>query len=429
MTNDIKADTNKLLGIKIRLYPDEEQKRLIKEISDLYRFAFNYALMEYIYNYLGVSKEEFDELRKTMSFSKIIATHSKSGNKTITYFDMCKKFGKFRKENKWLQIIPRNTANQAIKNLYTGYRRFYNKVTKRPPKLKSKKSQHGKQSFSMRSNYLRFTKDGKYVKIEGIKNPIYCGNTEGIPKGKDKYYYSTTISYDGYEYWLSFKTEIYNPIQFFPQEGPIGIDVGMRKLATLSDGTIYKMPNTKKLEKRIRRARSKVDKDTNKRLKECYQAKTKLEDIPKSNRMQKRYNNYRRLNKKYWNIKRTFVHTMTRQIVNRHPSCIVMEDLNVAHMIDKHYRNLSDNIGGQIYTYLFGEIKKQIAYKAKRENIPVIYADRYFPSSQICSKCGHRRKPGRSEVFKCPECGLVIDRDYNAALNLKSLAINFEIAI
>ena len=142
--------------------------------------------------------------------------------------------------------------------------------------------------------------------------------------------------------------------------------------------------------------------------------------------MPKSKNHYKKLFKqhksysKIHNKKFNDINVATKAIVSKNPSAIVIEDLSVTEQLkDKWIRKFSPKM-------LFNEIHRQIVYKAEDRNIPVIKADKNFPSSQICSNCGMRHKVYRNKVFKCPYCGFRIDRDLNAAINLKNLAYQLQ---
>ena len=113
------------------------------------------------------------------------------------------------------------------------------------------------------------------------------------------------------------------------------------------------------------------------------------------------------------------MHQTTSEIVKREPSFICIEDLNVKGMMKN--RHLSKAVQQQC----FGELRRQIEYKSAWNNIPVIIADRFFPSSKLCSCCGNIKKDLKlsDRIYKC-ECGNVIDRDYQASLNLKRYGEN-----
>ena len=126
-----------------------------------------------------------------------------------------------------------------------------------------------------------------------------------------------------------------------------------------------------------------------------------------------------KLNHRLTNIRQNYLQQTTTRIIKREPSFICIEDLNVSGMLkNKHLSKAVSQQG-------FYEFRKQIEYKAEWNNIPVIVADRFFPSSKLCSCCGTIKKDLKlsDRIYKC-ECENVIDRDYQAALNLKKYGEN-----
>ena len=126
----------------------------------------------------------------------------------------------------------------------------------------------------------------------------------------------------------------------------------------------------------------------------------------------------KKLHIKITNILTTNIHTFTTSLIKLNPEAIVIEDLNVKEMLkNKH-------ISGKVREAKFYEIRRQLEYKCKWNNIDLIIADRWFPSSKLCSECGHKKdKLSLSErTYICEECGSIIDRDLNASINLKNLA-------
>jgi len=120
-----------------------------------------------------------------------------------------------------------------------------------------------------------------------------------------------------------------------------------------------------------------------------------------------------KLNHKLTNIRRNYLHQVTNEIINRKPSFIVLEDLNVEGMIKNKY------LAKAVQRQNLAEFADIIEYKANRNNIKIIYADRFFASSKTCSCCGtiKRNLKLRDRIFNCNQCGSAIDRDYNAILN------------
>lgn len=156
-------------------------------------------------------------------------------------------------------------------------------------------------------------------------------------------------------------------------------------------------------------------------LKYCLKAKTKFSKLQKSKNLlkleSKTRKNYRKIN----NILTTNIHTITKSLVKENPKTIVIENLNISGLLKNKY------LSRKISEAKFYEFRRQLEYKCKWYEIDLIIADRWYSSSKICSCCGNKKKilklSERTYKCKCEKCGLIIDRDYNAALNLKNLAL------
>lgn len=384
-----KANSDDLLGYRIKLYPTEEQKVILNRQMDLFRYVYNWAL-EVEHNNYNDDKENSHFLQEHEMYDKLKEMRNKE-------------------ENKWLKELPLNTCRHAVLRVLRAFRMFFDRKN-RYPKYKSRK--YDTHYFVVRGERVRFFDE--YVHIEGFKkgDNILC-KKHNIPKGKK--YYGCQITFDGYDYWLTLKHEAHEPMEFRIKttEG-IGIDLGLRKLAKLSNGIEYNLPNVDKLEKRRKRQAAAVERDVQRRLEIAKQTRTKFEDVPPSNGMIKRAKAFRKTCNKMTNIRKTYIHTMTKQIVDLNPEFIVIETLNVKGMLKNKY------LARKISEASFYEIGQQLEYKSRRRGIPLVKAPRDFASTQICSNCGNRYYVGKSETYRCPTCGLVIDRDLNAAINLKN---------
>ena len=139
----------------------------------------------------------------------------------------------------------------------------------------------------------------------------------------------------------------------------------------------------------------------------------------KSNRLKKLEKKILKQHQRITNLLDNNIHQFTSKIVNLNPSHIVLEDLNVTGMMKN--KHLSEKIAKA----KFYEIRRQFEYKSERKGIKLIFADRWYPSSKLCSCCGHKKeKLSLSErLYVCDECGIEIDRDFNASLNLQKLAM------
>ena len=375
--------------IRVMLIPKNKQKTKLFQYANTARFAYNWALSREQENY-------------------------KNGGKFISNGDLRKEFTQLKKtdEYAWLNDISNNVIKQAIKDACEAYKRFFKGYSKYP-KFKSKK--HSISSFFQDNVQIKFT--NSHVKVEGFAsskkknkqklNWIKLAEHGRIPT--DCKYYNPRIKYDGLNWWITVGID-YKDSTTLPSNEGIGIDLGIKDLAICSDGNTYKNINksqkVEKLEKRKRRLQRSISRK--------YEKNKKGESYCKTNNIIKSEKELLKLYHRLTNIRQNYLHQTTSEIVKREPSFICIEDLNVSGMMKN--RHLSKAIQQQ----KFYEFRRQIEYKSAWNNIPVIIADRFFPSSKLCSCCGNIKKDLKlsDRIYKC-ECGNVIDRDYQAALNLK----------
>ena len=226
---------------------------------------------------------------------------------------------------------------------------------------------------------------------------------------KDCKYFNPRFTYDGLYWYVSVGIEV-NSNSDPPLNEGIGIDLGIKNLAVCSDGNIYKNINktqtVKKLEKKKRRLQRFVSRK--------YEKNKKGGSYCKTCNIIKREKELLRVIKRLTNIRHNYLHQTTSEIIKRKPSFICIEDLNVRGMMKN--RHLSKAIQEQC----FYEFRRQIEYKSEWNNITVVIADRFFPSSKLCSHCGSIKRDLKlsDRIYRC-ECGNIIDRDYQASLNLK----------
>ena len=374
------------------LVPNNKQKTKLFQYANTARFAYNWAL--------GREQENY-----------------KNGGKFISDGDLRKEFTQLKKteEYAWLNEIDCDVPKQAIKDACEAYRNFFKGYTKFP-RFKSKK--YSVPKFYQDNVKIKFT--DTHVKLMLVagkgkatskRNQKFCrirlAEHGRIPT--DCKYCNPRIKYDGINWWITVGIE-YEDSDTLPSNECIGIDLGIKDLSICSDGNKYKNINKtqkiKKLEKRKRRLQRAISRKYEKNKKGVSYCKTS--NIIKSEK------ELLKLNHRLTNIRQNYLHQTTTEIVKREPSFICIEDLNVKGMMKN--RHLSKAVQQQC----FGEFRRQIEYKSAWNNIPVIIADRFFPSSKLCSCCGNIKKDLKlsDRIYKC-ECGNVIDRDYQAALNLK----------
>ena len=381
-----KANVDRLRGYRIKIYPTESQKISIQNVINQYRAIYNIAL--------GIQNDNHF-----------------NGNSYIKYFDMCKLFSDMRNNNSnyaWMNSIQLSTIRQALRDLDVAFKNFFEKRS-RYPRFKSKK--RSKKFFTTRSD--RTHVKGKDIRIPEIG--LVNASNHTIPNGFNLY--NCGISFDGYDYW--FYCQIEKPIIEMNTEKTeaVGIDVGIRNMITTSNGKYYKFPNVQKLRNRIRRQDKRLSRYTKHMKNQSMLTKTKYEDMPKSKNMQKlekkRFDTYKKIHNKIYNS----INCATKEIVSSNPSAIVIENISATAQFRDHQwiRKFAPFI-------LYYEIHRQLKYKASDRNIKVITASADFPSTKRCSNCSMEHEVYGNKIYKCPYCGLRIDRDLNAAINLKKLA-------
>ena len=377
-------------GFKTMIYPTKEQADKIIKFCNASRFAYNWAI--------ALEEESY-----------------KNGGKFISGYDLTKRFTQFKKQegNEWLKEISGRALKVAILNAATSYDNFFKGKSKHP-KFKSKK--RSKMSCATHEGTTIIEK--KRIRCE--KLGWIASHKHNIPIGEDVKYYNPKLSFDGDIFWFSVSVEIgdYNNNDKEKTE-PIGIDLGIKTLAVCSNGKSYKKPNIKKHKKKLKRLQRKASRQYQKMLDESKETKVKFSEIHKSKNLLRLESNIRKEYRKINNILTTNIHTITSELIKLNPSSIVIEDLNVKGMMKN--KHLSE----KIKEAKFYEFRRQLEYKCKWNNVNLIIANRWYPSSKLCSSCGNKKKKLslKERIYVCKECGCVIDRDYNASLNLKYLAM------
>ena len=381
-------------SIKVQLHPNNKQLTKLFQYASCARFAYNWA----------INREQ---------------ENHKLGNKFLQDGELRKEFTQLKKQenHKWLTNISNDVTKQAIKDACNSYKRFFKGQTKYP-KFKSKKN--SKQSFYQDNVKIQFT--NTHVKIEGFaisrkKNKQKLNWIKLCEKGRiptNCKYMNPRFTYDGLHWWVSVTIEVNNNDDI-PQNKGIGIDLGLKDLAVCSNGNTYENINKTKIVRKIEKKKRRLQRSISRK----YNINKEGERYKKTSNIIKREKELLEVIKRLTNIRRNHLHQITSEIVKRKPSFICIEDLNVRGMMKN--KHLSKSIQQQS----FYEFRRQIEYKAKWNNIPVIIADRFFPSSKLCSCCGMIKKDLKlsDRIYKC-DCGSIIDRDYQASLNLKQYGEN-----
>ena len=376
-------------SIKIMLIPNNKQKTKLIQCFGVSRFAYNWTL--------GKQQENY-----------------KNGGKFISDNELRKEFTKLKKtkEYEWLNQYSNNIPKQAIKDACDSYKRFFKGYSKFP-RFKSKKK--SRPSFYVDNIKIKFS--DTHVKLEKLSNStkknkaklnwVRLAEKNRIPT--DCKYINPRVTFDGVNFWISVGIEYENNLELPTNEG-IGIDLGRKDLAICSDKNIYKNINktskVKKIEKKRRRLQRQISRK--------YELNREGRSYKKTSNIKKLEKELLKVNQRLTNIRHNYLHQTTTEIINRKPIFIVLESLNVVGMMkNKH-------LAKAIQQQCFYEFYRQIQYKCLWNNIKFIEADRFYPSSKTCSECGSVKKQLKlsEREYICEECGCVIDRDYNASVNL-----------
>lgn len=367
-----------ILARKVRLYPTPIQEQKLRQSVGTARWAYNFAL--------NMKEKSYKETGKTISEGDI--------RKLITKM-------KQTEEYSWLKEVSAQIPKQAVKDLDRAYKNFFNGNGQRP-RFKSKRK--SKPSFYNANDKLKM-KENKLVNIEKIG---WIKTNEQIPIGVN--YSNPRVSFDGKYWYISVGIEV-EEIKEELTDISLGIDLGISELAVCSDGIRYKNINktrlVKKLEKRLRRLQRRVSRK--------YDLNKEGRKFVKTSNIIKLEKRIQLLHRQLANIRKNYLHQTTMSIVKTKPYRVVIEDLNVKGMMKN--KHLSKAISKQG----FYEFRRMLEYKCEFHGIELVIADRFYPSSKTCSRCGNINKDLKlsDRVYKC-SCGLEIDRDYNASINLSN---------
>lgn len=366
-----------ILGRKVRLFPSEEQEKALWRSAGTARFVYNWTLARQEENY-------------------------NNGNKFISDNDLRKEITQVKKEDeyRWLSEVSNNVAKQAVKDACAAYKRYFKKVSEKP-KFKSRK--RSKPSFYNDNMKIKFRESS--VLLEKVGWVSIKENQ--IPLGKK--YSNPRVSYDGKYWYVAVGVEMEKPELELTGES-LGIDVGIKDLAVCSNGKVYKNINKskgmRKKEKKLRRLQRQVSRK--------YEMNKSGGKFIKTSNIVKLEKQIKLLHREISNTRNNYLHQTTSEIVKTKPSRVVMETLNIRGMMSN--RHLAKAIGKQgLY-----EFRRQLKYKCEFNGIEFVEVDTWYPSSKTCSECGHvKTRLSLSErTYICEECGCVIDRDYNASINL-----------
>lgn len=384
------------LAKRVRLIPTPEQEILLWKSAGVARWAYNYFLSE------------------NMRVYNEYLLNNKTGKKYVSGQDVRKYVNNTLKPttHQWLKEVGSNVMKQAVKDAESAFKDFLSGKSGFP---KFKSRHRDIPRFYVNYESLKRTDNGFHgEKLGNIKT------SEPLPKLiENKHYSDPRISFDSGYWFISVGYEV-EPIKVELSGETVGIDLGVKDLAICSNKKVYKNINkskrVKKLKKRLKRAQRRLSRKMECNIKYYTNNRKPIFDKPltECRNFQKQKQLIKSINKDMTNIRQNYLHQTTTEIVKTKPSKIVVEDLNVSGMMkNKH-------LARAIQEQKFHEFIRQLEYKTELYGIELVKADRFYPSSKMCSNCGNIKKDLKlkDRTYYCDCCGLVIDRDYNASLNL-----------
>lgn len=376
---------------KIRLLPTPEQEIKFWKSAGVARWAYNFFLSE----------------------NKMVYACT---GRTINNYEVRSVINNVLKPNthKWLSEVGSNVMKQAVKDAEKALIKFFNHKAGYP-RFKSKHKSQPK--FYVNYENLKRKPEGFIGEKLGIVRTV-----EPLPKLKIKkypYYYNTRISYDGKFWYLTF-TYVGKKLVSELTDNIFGIDLGIKELAVLSnqDSSISKVYANINKTKEMKRLERKLKRAQRKHARKILQAKKQGNCFKDCKNLEKQRQIVALIYRKLTNIRNNYIFQIIAEVVKAKPKKVVMEDLNVAGMLKNKY--LAKSIADQKWAFF----RRQMEHRCEINNIDIEFVPRFYPSSKTCSCCGNVKKDLKlsDRTYICSECGLVIDRDLNASINLANYA-------
>ena len=366
-------------AFKYKMTPTYKQRQMLSQAFGCARYIYNWGLNQKVQTY-------------------------EKDKKSIGYIQLSKELTILKKdpEHLWLNDVANVCLQQSLRNLDNAFTRFF-REKKGFPKYKSKKDRHDAIKFI---DSVHFNFDKWMVKVPRIGWVKICKNKEFDQSIWKLGTLTITMDCTG-TYWCTIvcqSAEPNRPKAKVCEEMAVGIDLGIKDYAILSDGTKY--GNPKFLEKGQRKL---------KRLQQKFARTQKT-----SKRHEAMRSKVARQHRKIANRRSDFLHKLSTDLINRFDT-ICLEDLNVSGIVKNHH------LANSIQSAAWNEFVRQLTYKAEWYGKNIIFIGRFEPSNQICSNCGYQNKEIKNlnvREWTCPECGVYHDRDINAARNIRNFALH-----
>ncbi len=388
-----------LIAYKVEIKPTLEQKMKINQSIGICRYLYNF--------YLAKNKELYQQFKDGL----LDKQHSfMSANDFDKYIN---NEIKTLEEYQWINKCGSKARKKTICNAETAYKKFF-KGESKFPRFKKKNKSDVKLYFP-KNNKGDWKVYRHKIMIPSLKNvrlkeygyiPINANIKSGtVSKSADRYYVSVLV-----------ETDIVSPN--IPINDGVGIDLGLKDFAVISNGirkkNINKTEKVKKLEKRLKREQRKLSRKYES-LK--LRNKDKKGDATRQN-IQKQIAKVQKLHYNLSNIRTNYINKAVSDIVKQNPSFVTIEDLNVSGMMKN--KHLSKAVAEQ----KFFEFRTKLTNKCNWMGIELRIVDKFYPSSKLCHECGHIKKDLKlsDRIYKC-ECGYEEDRDINASFNLRDAKI------
>jgi putative transposase len=363
---------------KVELDPNNKQRGYFGRCAGTARYVYNWGLAEW--------KRQYEEGDKPSAYGLRVRFNAQKD-------DLCP----------WIRELPYPVTEAAFENLGKAFQNFFRQV----------------KNGDAKAGYPKFKKRGQYssFQLRGYKtanNSIWLGRAIGWVRLKEQGYLPLDVAYrqNGGSTYITISERAgrwYASVQVeepdrdpIAEHGTIGVDVGIKSLAVCSDGTTFENPKAFiKYQCKLNRLQRELSRRT-KGGANWRKTKAKIA----------------RTHQKIANIRKHALHQVSHYVIEEaRPAVVIIEDLNVKGMMKNH------RLAQAVSDASMYELHRQIRYKAEWAGIGIVKADRWYASSKMCSQCGCVRQSLMlgERVFKCPECGLELDRDLNAARNLAAL--------